>query len=97
MTELALPLLVFAPILVPPLLVVWLGTIALIGYVGLATMITAHAAWIIVAAAWLPERQSLFAYAVAMAVFMVFTHRSNIQRMREGTESRHGGLPLFRK
>ncbi len=90
-------LLVFAPILVPPLLAVWLATIAVVGYVGLATMVTAHAAWIIVAAAWLPERQALFAYAAVMALFMVFTHRSNIQRMREGTESRHGGLPMFRK
>lgn len=90
-------LLVFAPVLVPPLLAVWLGAIALIGFVGLATMITAHAAWIIVAAAWFPERQALLVYAVIMALFMVFTHRSNIQRMREGTESRFGGLPMFRK
>lgn len=90
-------LLVFAPTLVLPLLAVWIGAIVIIGYVGLATMITAHAAWLMVAALWLPERMPLFAYALVMACFIVYTHRSNIQRMREGTESRHGGLSLFRR
>lgn len=90
-------LFVFAPILVLPLLVVWLATIAVIGFVGLATMITAHAAWIMMAALWWPGEQLLTTYAFIMAIFIVFTHRSNIARMLSGTESRHTGLSLFRK
>ncbi|MEO1594713.1 MAG: glycerol-3-phosphate 1-O-acyltransferase PlsY [Pseudomonadota bacterium] len=89
--------LVFAPILVVPLLAVWVATILVIGFVGLATMITAHAAWVIIAAFWLPEQNALFVYALVMACFIVFTHRSNITRMREGTESRLGQLSVFRK
>ena len=90
-------LLSFAPVLVLPLLGVWIATIAVIGYVGLATMVTAHAAWLIVVTLWWPEQQALGVYAFVMACFIVFTHRSNIRRMREGTESRLGGLPLFKR
>lgn len=89
--------LVFAPILVVPMLGVWIATILVIGYVGLATMITGHAAWVLIAAFWLPEQNALFVYALVVACFIVFTHRSNITRMREGTESRLGQLSVFRK
>jgi glycerol-3-phosphate acyltransferase PlsY len=32
-----------------------------------------------------------------MALFIVFTHRSNIQRMRQGQESKIEGVLLFRR
>jgi hypothetical protein len=32
-----------------------------------------------------------------MALFMGFTHRSNIRRMRAGTESRNTRVMLFRR
>jgi glycerol-3-phosphate acyltransferase PlsY len=45
----------------------------------------------------LPDDQPLFIYSVAMALFMGFTHRSNIRRMRAGTESRNTRVMLFRR
>ena len=36
-------------------------------------------------------------FLVLLAMFIVFTHRSNIQRMREGQEDRIKGVMLFRK
>ena len=32
-----------------------------------------------------------------MAMFIIFWHRSNIQRMREGVENRNERLMLFRR
>lgn len=90
-------LLVFAPVLVAPLLGVWLVTIMLTGFVGLATMLTAVAAWVLVAVFMLPGAQPLFVYALLMSVLIIFTHRSNITRMRSGNESRNDRLMLLRR
>ena len=89
-------LIVFAPTLVLPLLAVWLVTIMLSGFVGLATMITAAAAWVLVGVFLLPAERLLFAYTLAMSLLIVFTHRSNISRMRDGSESRNDRLMLLR-
>jgi glycerol-3-phosphate acyltransferase PlsY len=43
----------------------------------------------------LPANQPLFIYCTVMAAFIVFWHRSNIQRMRAGTEHRNTGLMIF--
>ncbi|MFK8052148.1 MAG: glycerol-3-phosphate 1-O-acyltransferase PlsY [Woeseiaceae bacterium] len=89
--------LVLAPVVVIPLLVVWIVTIVITGFVGLATMITGHAAWLVALAVYGPSATLLIAYGIVMAVFVVFTHRSNIQRMREGTESQNTRLMVFKK
>lgn len=89
-------LIVFAPLLVLPLLAVWIFAIMLSGYVGLATMITAAAAWVLVAVFLLPAEQLLFSYTLLMSLFIVFTHRTNIVRMRDGSESRNERLMLLR-
>lgn len=89
--------LVLAPLVILPLLFVWLLTIMLTGYVGLATMITGHAAWALVLLLYGSPTSWLLIYGVGMAVFVVYTHRSNIYRMREGTESKNTRLMVFKK
>jgi glycerol-3-phosphate acyltransferase PlsY len=83
--------------LVLPLLLVWAWVLTLSGYVGLSTMIAAAFAPLYLALTRLPAEQPLFVYSVVMALFMIFSHRSNIRRMRAGTESRNRRVMLFRR
>ncbi len=82
-----------APMLLAPMLAVWLATVMLCGYVGLASMLGA------LALAALEARQGMHGpllwFAVLAAALIVFTHRSNIARMRAGTEPRARRLWLF--
>jgi glycerol-3-phosphate acyltransferase PlsY len=86
---------VLSPLALVPVLVVWLATVALTGYVGLGTMLGAAALPLYYA---LDGRGSaaLPAFGLAMAVFVVFTHRANIGRMYQGNENRARRLWLLR-
>ncbi|MSQ92886.1 MAG: glycerol-3-phosphate acyltransferase [Gammaproteobacteria bacterium] len=88
-------LLVLAPAVVPVAIAGWFLIVLLTGFVGLATMIAAAT---VPMALWFFGRQSppLFAFAVAMAVFIVWAHRSNIGRMKCGIEPHLTGLWLLR-
>ena len=88
-------LLVLAPWLVLPVLLVWGWVLVLSGYVGLATMVAGVSAPVFVGVMRLPDEQPLFIYCAALALFLLFNHRSNVQRMRNGTESRNRSLMLF--
>ena len=90
-------LIVLGPELILPLVLVWAWVLVISGYVGLSTMIASIAlpAWLAVTR--LPEQEPLFIYCAAMAVFIVYWHRSNIRRMRDGTEHRNTKLMLFRR
>ena len=81
--------------LVVPLLISWLLVLVLTGYVGLATMLSGVA---LIAAAYVlePGDIPLLIFCVVVALFVVYTHRSNIARMRTGQESRVRRLWLFR-
>ena len=88
-------LLGFAPRLLPPMLVVWLVTVLLTGYVGLGTMLGAATlpAWLALRG---PYEPALLLFAISMALFVIYTHRLNITRMWSGTENRARRLWLFR-
>lgn len=88
-------LLILGPQLILPLLLVWAWVLVLSGYVGLATMIAALGLPIWLGVTSLPEQQPLFIYCAGMALFIVYCHRSNIQRMRNGTEHRNTKLMFF--
>jgi glycerol-3-phosphate acyltransferase PlsY len=86
---------VLAPQALVPVLLVWLATVMLTGYVGLGTMLgtaTLPAYFALRA----PGQWPLLVFGLAMAVFIVYTHRSNVQRMREGSENRARRLWLLR-
>jgi glycerol-3-phosphate acyltransferase PlsY len=88
---------VLNPAIILPMLLVWAWVVVLSGYVGLATMTAAVAVPLWLAATRLPADQALFIYTTVMAMFIIFWHRSNIQRMRRGEENRNERLMLFRR
>ncbi len=88
-------LLILGPQLILPLLLVWAWMLVITGYVGLATMVSAVALPIWIAITRLPDQQALFVYSFAMALLIVFCHRSNVHRMRDGTEHRNTKLMMF--
>jgi glycerol-3-phosphate acyltransferase PlsY len=77
-----------------PTMIVWLCVLVLTGYVGLATMLAAIAFPIY--AYWSLHSDTLILFGIAMALFVVFTHRGNISRMRAGTENRANRIWLLR-
>ncbi len=68
------------------------------GFVGLGSML-AGVALIPVAALFAPEphRLTWVVAAVAIAAFIIFTHRSNLRRLRAGTENRFEGARVLTK
>jgi glycerol-3-phosphate acyltransferase PlsY len=86
---------VLAPAALVPVLTVWLLTVLLAGYVGLGTMLGAASLPVYFALAE-PGRTPLLTFGLLMAIFVFYTHRSNLQRMREGNENRARRLWLLR-
>lgn len=88
-------LVVLGPILIVVVLLVWAVVLVLSGYVGLASMTAATALPVWLGISRLPDDQPLFIYSVVMAMFIIYCHRANILRMREGTEYRNAKLMLL--
>jgi glycerol-3-phosphate acyltransferase PlsY len=88
---------VLGPHLIIGVLFVWAWVLVLSGFVGLATMSAAIALPIYLGVMILPEEQPMFIYTSVMAMLIIFWHRLNIQRMRDGTEHRNTGLMVFRR
>lgn len=88
-------LLVVAPTLILPLLSVWSIVLILSGFVGLATMSAAVSLPLWIAFTRLPADQPLFIYCAVIAGFIIYWHRSNLQRMRAGNENRNNRVMLF--
>ena len=88
-------LVITGPMLIPPLLAVFVVVLILSGYVGLSTMAAAISVPVLIAIRHLPDQQPLFIYCLVMAGFIVFWHRSNISRMRDGSEHRNWKLMIF--
>ena len=84
-----------SPWMLIPMLVTWFVAVALFGFVGLASMLGALA--VVVASAVGPSgpNMPLLTFGVLSALLIAFTHRSNIARMRAGTEPRVRRLWLF--
>lgn len=80
--------------LVVPLLLIWAWVLIFSGYVGLATMAAAVAlpVWVLLRT---PAEQPLLIYCAVIAAFIVYWHRSNIARMKAGTEHRNTALMLL--
>jgi glycerol-3-phosphate acyltransferase PlsY len=83
------------PRLLIPVLCTWLAVVMLTGFVSLASML-AGAALLATVAVLEPRNTSLLVFCAAVELFVIFTHRQNIARMRAGQESRMQKLWLFR-
>jgi glycerol-3-phosphate acyltransferase PlsY len=78
-----------------PVLLVWVVTVMLSGFVGLATMFAVISFPIYIAATAAQPSAALLSFGCAMMIFVCYTHRSNIARMLAGSENRARRLWLF--
>jgi len=85
-------LIIIEPWILLPLLVTWLVTLVLTGYVGLSTVL---AGFSLVPAAWWMGDQMLVIFSAVLALFILFTHRSNMRKLRDGTEYRFERIHIF--
>ena len=85
---------VIAPGALLPVVLVWLACVMLTGFVGLGTML-GTATLPVYFAFGAPRSTALVVFGLAMALFIAFTHRDNIARMRAGTENRARRLWLL--
>ena len=76
------------PWLVLPVVLVWVGALVITGYVGIATM----AAFAVLPAYYYVVNDvaqiPLLTFLTVLGLFIIFTHRSNIQRLMSGEEHR---------
>ncbi|MDN5865323.1 MAG: glycerol-3-phosphate 1-O-acyltransferase PlsY [Gammaproteobacteria bacterium] len=81
-------ILALAPLGLAPVAGVWVIVLLLAGFVSAATL-TAALAWpIFVACMWALDRPALLWFAIALAVFLFFTHRDNLRRLTRNEEHR---------
>lgn len=82
-------LLALAPSLFPALLLLWLAVLIASGYVSLATLIMAGLLPFGLTLVAAPGAGiTAAAFALLMALFVAYTHRDNIRRLRAGKENR---------
>jgi glycerol-3-phosphate acyltransferase PlsY len=85
-------LIVIEPWLLLPLVVCWVITLIMTGYVGLSTVL---ASFSLVPAAWAMNNNSLMVFSALLALFILFTHRANMRKLRKGTEFRFERIHFF--
>lgn len=90
-------LVVLGPKLIAGVVAVWALVLVLSGYVGLATMTAAVSLPFFLAFTVWPDQQPFIIYCAVMALCIVYWHRSNITRMRDGSEHRNTRFMIFRK
>jgi glycerol-3-phosphate acyltransferase PlsY len=79
-------LLVIEPLVILPMLLTWLAVLTITGWVGLGTMLAAIS--LVPAFILLGAPAPTVVFGILLATFIVFTHRSNIRNMLNGTEYR---------
>ena len=77
-----------------PMILTWLAAVIVFGYVGLASILGAIS--LPVAVALTRSGTPLLTFGILSTLLILYTHRSNLARMRAGTESRARRLWLFR-
>jgi glycerol-3-phosphate acyltransferase PlsY len=83
------------PMLLVVVLIVWLLMVVLFGFVGLASVVAALSIAVVVPATGMQPSVPLLSFGAAVALLVAFTHRSNLARMRAGTEPRARRLWLL--
>ena len=78
---------------------VWLFILVLTGYVGLSTILAGISFPILIYAENFMGglNSTIGAFSIIMALFLIFTHRSNISRMLAGSENRFDKVMIFKK
>lgn len=83
------------PMALPVVLGAWLAVLMITGFVGLSTML-ATISFVVYLFFAGHGSSALLTFGVGMCVFVCYTHRANIERMRAGTENRATRLWLLR-
>ena len=83
-----------SPVLLVPMLVIWLLAVILFGFIGLASILGAVTFAVAAGVNGIP-RMPMLVFAVLSALLIVFTHRANVARMLAGTEPRARRLWLL--
>jgi glycerol-3-phosphate acyltransferase PlsY len=73
-----------APVTILPATIVWFATLFTVGYVGLATILAAVSIPTYLALTDFSNQRDLFLFTSIVAVFVVYTHRSNLQKLLRG-------------
>ncbi len=84
------------PVALVPVLAAWLIVVMMTGFVGLATMLGSLAYVLFLLGFRQHSSAALLTFGIAMMLFVCYTHRSNIGRMRAGTENRAHRLWLLK-
>jgi len=80
------------------MLLLWIFILILTGYVGLSTMIAGVGLIVVTYFCYPNGILSPFGYfTIGVALFLIFTHRSNIKRMLNGEENRFEKIMLLKK
>ena len=90
-------LLVLSPAMILPLLLVWIIVLVVFGFVGLATICAGLFTPIYLLITQSSFDGPLFAYCISIALYLIYTHRSNIHRMKEGTEHKNEKMMIFHR
>ena len=77
---------VVQPLALVPMLLTWLVVLTVTGWVGLATILAGIS--LVPVFLWLKAEPAQLVFAIAVALFLLFTHRSNVRKMRLGSEYR---------
>ena len=85
------------PVILLPVIAVWLLVVMSSGFVAVATIMAGFSAPVYLLLTGQAANQPLLTLAVAMALFLVYTHRENIRRLKAGAEARVGQLAIFRR
>ena len=87
---------IVAPKLILPALIVFMLSVTLTGYVGLATILTVVAA-VLFSMLLYVDVSTPFWFALTMAVLVISAHRGNVERMIAGNENRLERAMVWRK
>ncbi len=90
-------LLALAPMLLAPLLMVWIAVLIMTGMVGLATMLATLSLPVYLLAMGSAWYRPMVLFTLLAAAYIAYTHRENIQRMRLGQENQMRKAMLFRR
>jgi len=88
-------ILILSPLALAVVVGIWIVVLTLTGYVSAATLCGAVAFPVYVAFAGHGRWTPLLLFAIALAVFLVFTHRANLMRLMWGNENRFHKVWLF--
>lgn len=80
----------------PWVLGIWLLVLMITGFVGLSTMIATFSFNVWIVLTHVVPQQPLLTFSISMTLFVIYTHRANITRMRTKTENRAKSLWLFK-